>query len=160
MGALKKYILLEPDCIDLLTLTGLTLSRRGMPLLWTAWNCSWLNSVAILSRIWPASKGLQESRKTLGQSKSLKIHILLCIFLDAKKCKKKLCQSLNIAMQILKLVLLSKYLSTQQLLAIVSHLLSSELVSLEFCEWRIFSIFSTERTTWISLNTQTWWKDN
>lgn len=51
-----------------------------------------------------------------------------------KNAKKKLCQSLNIAMQILKLVLLSKYLSTQQLLAIVSHLLSSELVSLEFCE--------------------------
>lgn len=29
-----------------------------MPLLCTAWNCSWLNSVAILSRICPANKGL------------------------------------------------------------------------------------------------------
>lgn len=42
--------------------------------------------------------------------------------------------------------------------ACVSHLLiSRELDSLEFCEWRIFSIFSTERTTWISLKTHTWW---
>lgn len=48
--------------IDLFELTGLTLSSRGMPLLCTAWNCSWLNSVAILSRIWPANNGLYIER--------------------------------------------------------------------------------------------------
>ena len=50
--------------IGWLTLTGLTLSSRGMPLLCTAWNCNWLNSVAILSRIWPANKGLYTARQT------------------------------------------------------------------------------------------------
>lgn len=59
--------------IDLLRLTGLTLSSRGMPLLCTAWNCSWLNSVAILSRIWPANNGLYKQRQTFRQVHRLNI---------------------------------------------------------------------------------------
>lgn len=60
---------------DFLTLTGLTLSSRGMPLLCTAWNCSWLNSVAILSRIWPANKGLYKDNKVLSHTDN-------CIFMS------------------------------------------------------------------------------
>lgn len=116
-----------------LILTGLTLSSRGMPLLCTAWNCSWLNSVAILSRIWPANKGLYTHTHT---------HILKCKYLNCYGLVNNL----------------TTFCDARWVCSCDSHLLiSRELDSLEFCEWRIFSIFSTERTTWISLNTHTWW---
>ncbi len=74
---------LSPVWLTKSTLTGLTLSSKGIPLLCTAWNCSWLNSVAILSRIWPANKGLYIERWTLCQTQRQFIFRLIPMGLSA-----------------------------------------------------------------------------